>query len=150
MAEINPKIIKFKALVEESPNIVFFGGAGVSTESGIPDFRSKDGLYNQHDVQFDMYQPEYLLSHRTERDGKQTSMVEIKGAPETFDLDALTRAVKKSSIRSSFIRTSVIQKTIIRKFIDRKGKSRYRLSGKNDVCQFRKQSVKPIILCAEA
>ena len=33
-----------------------------STESGIPDFRSKDGLYNQHDVQFDKYEPEYLLS----------------------------------------------------------------------------------------
>ena len=49
--------------IEESDNIVFFGGAGVSTESGIPDFRSKDGLYNQHDVQFDKYQPEYLLSH---------------------------------------------------------------------------------------
>ena len=41
------KIGKFKQLVEESNNIVFFGGAGVSTESGIPDFRSKDGLYNQ-------------------------------------------------------------------------------------------------------
>lgn len=48
--------------INESNNIVFFGGAGVSTESGIPDFRSKDGLYNQHDVQFDMYNPEYLLS----------------------------------------------------------------------------------------
>ena len=48
--------------IEESNNIVFFGGAGVSTESGIPDFRSKDGLYNQHDVQFDRYEPEYLLS----------------------------------------------------------------------------------------
>lgn len=48
--------------VKESNNIVFFGGAGVSTESGIPDFRSKDGLYNQHDVQFDKYNPEYLLS----------------------------------------------------------------------------------------
>lgn len=49
--------------INECDRIVFFGGAGVSTESGIPDFRSKDGLYNQHDVQFDMYQPEYLLSH---------------------------------------------------------------------------------------
>ena len=49
-------------IVKESEHIVFFGGAGVSTESGIPDFRSKDGLYNQHDVQFDRYTPEYLLS----------------------------------------------------------------------------------------
>ncbi|HCC04543.1 MAG TPA: NAD-dependent protein deacylase [Clostridiales bacterium] len=50
---------QFKQLVEESNNIVFFGGAGVSTESGIPDFRSKDGLYNQ---QYD-YPPETILSH---------------------------------------------------------------------------------------
>ncbi len=45
--------------VEESSRIVFFGGAGVSTESGIPDFRSTDGLYNQS---YD-YPPEYILSH---------------------------------------------------------------------------------------
>lgn len=42
---------------------MFFGGAGVSTDSGIPDFRSKDGLYNQHDVNFERFSPEYLLSH---------------------------------------------------------------------------------------
>lgn len=53
---------KLKQYIEESNNIVFFGGAGVSTESGVPDFRSKDGLYNQHDIQFEKYQPEYLLS----------------------------------------------------------------------------------------
>lgn len=53
---------KLKEYINESRNIVFFGGAGVSTESGIPDFRSKDGLYNQHDVQFEKYEPEYLLS----------------------------------------------------------------------------------------
>lgn len=53
---------KLREYIEESNNIIFFGGAGVSTESGIPDFRSKDGLYNQHDVQFDKYEPEYLLS----------------------------------------------------------------------------------------
>lgn len=45
--------------VEQSDNIVFFGGAGVSTESGIPDFRSTDGLYHQ---QYD-YPPETILSH---------------------------------------------------------------------------------------
>ena len=50
---------EFKKLVEESDNIVFFGGAGVSTESGIPDFRSKDGLYNQKYK----YSPEIILSH---------------------------------------------------------------------------------------
>ena len=49
--------------INDAKSITFFGGAGVSTESGIPDFRSKDGLYNQHDVRFDKYQPEYLLSH---------------------------------------------------------------------------------------
>ncbi|WAW15010.1 NAD-dependent protein deacylase [Peptostreptococcus equinus] len=56
-------IKKFSEYIEESHNIVFFGGAGVSTESGIPDFRSKDGLYNQKDIKFDKYPPEYLLSH---------------------------------------------------------------------------------------
>ena len=57
------KIEKLQKFIEESEKIVFFGGAGVSTESGVPDFRSKDGLYNQHDVQFEKYDPEYLLSH---------------------------------------------------------------------------------------
>ncbi len=50
-------------IILNSPSTVFFGGAGVSTESGIPDFRSKDGLYNQKDVNFEKYEPEYLLSH---------------------------------------------------------------------------------------
>ena len=40
-------IEQLQKIVDESSNIVFFGGAGVSTESGIPDFRSVDGLYNQ-------------------------------------------------------------------------------------------------------
>jgi NAD-dependent deacetylase len=57
------KLEILKEWMDDSHNIVFFGGAGVSTESGVPDFRSKDGLYNQHDVQFDRYRPEYLLSH---------------------------------------------------------------------------------------
>ena len=56
------EIAKLKEIIADSKKIVFFGGAGVSTESGIPDFRSKDGLYNQHDVKFDDYSPEYLLS----------------------------------------------------------------------------------------
>ena len=60
---MDDKIARLKEMIEESNRIVFFGGAGVSTESGIPDFRSKDGLYNKPDVNFAQYQPEYLLSH---------------------------------------------------------------------------------------
>lgn len=53
------KIDDLKRMIEESNSIVFFGGAGVSTESGIKDFRSKDGLYN---MKYD-YPPEEMLSH---------------------------------------------------------------------------------------
>ena len=50
-----------KEIIQKSDNIVFFGGAGVSTGSGIPDFRSATGLYNQkHESN---YTPEYMLSH---------------------------------------------------------------------------------------
>ena len=56
---MDKKIEKFKKIINESTNIVFFGGAGVSTESGIPDFRSKDGLYNQKYK----FPPEEILSH---------------------------------------------------------------------------------------
>ncbi len=58
MESINKNIQDFVKAVKDSNNIVFFGGAGVSTESGIPDFRSKDGLYNQ---KYD-YPPEEILS----------------------------------------------------------------------------------------
>lgn len=53
------QIEKLKQWIDESSRIVFFGGAGVSTESGIPDFRSVDGLYNQ---KFE-YPPETIISH---------------------------------------------------------------------------------------
>ncbi len=53
------KIALLKKWIDESDNVVFFGGAGVSTESGIPDFRSVDGLYNQKWK----YPPETILSH---------------------------------------------------------------------------------------
>ena len=56
---MNDQIAKLKEWIDNSDNIVFFGGAGVSTESGIPDFRSVDGLYNQ---KYD-YPPETILSH---------------------------------------------------------------------------------------
>lgn len=52
-------IEKLKSIINESEYIVFFGGAGVSTESGVPDFRSVDGLYNQKYK----YPPEEILSH---------------------------------------------------------------------------------------
>lgn len=53
------QIEKLQQLIDESKRIVFFGGAGVSTESGIPDFRSTDGLYHQQYA----YPPETILSH---------------------------------------------------------------------------------------
>ena len=53
------KIRELQKIIDDHDNIVFFGGAGVSTESGIPDFRSVDGLYNQ---KYD-YPPETMLSH---------------------------------------------------------------------------------------
>ncbi len=59
MSELKPEIIKLREIVEQSDNIVFFGGAGVSTESGIPDFRSVDGLYNQKYK----FPPETIISH---------------------------------------------------------------------------------------
>ena len=49
------KIDALNEIIEESKHIVFLGGAGVSTESGIPDFRSKDGLYNKKDSKFRKY-----------------------------------------------------------------------------------------------
>jgi len=54
-------IEKLKELIEESNNIVFFGGAGVSTESSIPDFRSSKGIYNTHNNL--EYPPEEILSY---------------------------------------------------------------------------------------
>lgn len=56
--DITEKVQKLQEIVDNSSNIVFFGGAGVSTESGIPDFRSQDGLYNQQWA----YPPEQILS----------------------------------------------------------------------------------------
>ena len=56
---MNQEIMKLQELINKYDNIAFFGGAGVSTESGIPDFRSVDGLYNQ---KYD-YPPETILSH---------------------------------------------------------------------------------------
>ena len=59
MGNNDSSVETFLQWIKASDNIVFFGGAGVSTESGIPDFRSVDGLYNQ---KYD-YPPETILSH---------------------------------------------------------------------------------------
>ncbi len=67
MKDYENQISELKRIVEANDNIVFFGGAGVSTESGIPDFRSVDGLYNQ---QYD-YPPETILSHTFYRKNPQ-------------------------------------------------------------------------------
>jgi NAD-dependent deacetylase len=56
---MDAELKKLKEVIDESSNIVFFGGAGVSTESGVKDFRSADGLYSQI---YD-YPPETMLSH---------------------------------------------------------------------------------------
>ncbi len=67
MKNLQESINELKEIIEKHDNIVFFGGAGVSTESGIPDFRSVDGLYHQ---QYD-YPPETILSHSFYRSNPQ-------------------------------------------------------------------------------
>ena len=57
------KLNKFADILDSSKYVVFLGGAGVSTESGIPDFRSKNGLYHRKNKKFSAYKPEYLLSY---------------------------------------------------------------------------------------
>ena len=69
----NQKLDAFAEMLAWSPDSVFLGGAGVSTESGIPDFRSKNGLYHKTESRFAKYQPEYLLSWRC-----------LKRKPEVF------------------------------------------------------------------
>ena len=67
------KLQAFRDILSESRSVVFLGGAGVSTESGIPDFRSKNGLYHKTDKRFLRYKPEYLLSYEC-----------LKREPEVF------------------------------------------------------------------
>ncbi len=57
------KLQAFLEIIDVSSHIVFLGGAGVSTESGIPDFRGKNGLYRKKEKRFSRYRPEYLLSY---------------------------------------------------------------------------------------
>lgn len=74
MNDLKEKIAAFQQMLDESHYIVFFGGAGVSTESGIPDFVSVDGLYHQ---QYD-YPPETILSHTFIEETRKNFTVFIK------------------------------------------------------------------------
>ncbi len=105
---MNTELVKkFAQMIESSDQIVFFGGAGVSTESGVPDFRSKDGLYNQHDIRFDSYSPEYLLSHSCLRDHpevvvefyrQKSDARHVAPNPAHYFLAALERMGKLSAV----------------------------------------------------
>lgn len=87
------KIEKLKNMLEESKSLVFFGGAGVSTESGIPDFRSVDGLYHQ---QYD-YPPETILSHTFYR--RNTEEFYRFYRNKMLFLDALPNAAHKKLVQ---------------------------------------------------
>ena len=96
------KIDKLKEIVENSENIVFFGGAGVSTESGIPDFRSVDGLYNQKYK----YPPEVMVSHSFYRDHPKeffefyrNKMVALEAKPNAAHLK-LARLEKEGKVKA--------------------------------------------------
>ena len=67
---MSKKIEKLKEIVDKSNNIVFFTGAGVSVASGIPDFRSMGGLFDE--ISKDGYSPEYLLSVDHLNDNKES------------------------------------------------------------------------------
>ena len=86
---MSPEVERLKELIDNSDNIVFFGGAGVSTESNIPDFRSSDGLYNEQYP----YPPEQVVSHtffvkRTEMfyDFYKTRMMFLDAKPNAAHL----------------------------------------------------------------
>lgn len=70
-APFEDRIARVNEIFKDCNAIVFFGGAGVSTASGIPDFRGKNGLYSKPDPEFIHYQPEYLLSDDCLRDNTQ-------------------------------------------------------------------------------
>ncbi len=73
---MDDKINKLKEIIKNSNNIVFFGGAGVSTESGIPDFRSANGLFNEKlNITFT---PEQLVSHSFLKDIQKSFSTFIK------------------------------------------------------------------------
>lgn len=101
-SESKELIAALKEIVEESDNIVFFGGAGVSTESGIPDFRSVDGLYNQKYK----YPPEVMVSHsfyinHTEEffDFYKNKMIALEAKPNAAHLK-LAKLEKQGKVKA--------------------------------------------------
>lgn len=99
---MDEKILQLKEIIDGSDNIVFFGGAGVSTESDIPDFRSVDGLYN---LKY-KYSPEVILSHTFYRehtkdfyDFYRDKMVFPKAKPNATHL-ALAKLEKMGKLKS--------------------------------------------------
>lgn len=101
-ATLQSQISLLQQLVDSSSRIVFFGGAGVSTESGIPDFRSQDGLYQQRWK----YPPEQIVSHtfftrRTEEfyEFYKEKMLYLDAAPNAAHL-ALARLEEAGKLRS--------------------------------------------------
>lgn len=97
---MNEKIEILQKMIDESNKIVFFGGAGVSTESGIPDFRSQDGLYQQKWK----YPPETIIS-RSFFDAKPIEFYEfyrekliIKGAEPNITHKALAKLEEKGKL----------------------------------------------------
>ena len=96
------QIEQMKRIVKESNHIVFFGGAGVSTESGIPDFRSVDGLYNQKYK----YPPEVMVSHSFYRSHTEeffefykNKMIALDAKPNTAHLK-LAQLEKDKKVRA--------------------------------------------------
>ena len=67
-------VSRLQKLIDESKNIVFFGGAGVSTASGIKDFRGKNGLYKKNSLNIDGMPPEYMLSSASIYKGRSDSV----------------------------------------------------------------------------
>ena len=101
-ATLRSHLSRLQALVDGSSRIVFFGGAGVSTESGIPDFRSQDGLYQQRWK----YPPEQIVSHtfftrRTEEfyEFYKEKMLYLDAKPNAAHI-ALARLEKAGKLRS--------------------------------------------------
>ena len=82
MAEENSSIEKLAEMIKDHQHIVFFGGAGVSTESAIPDFRGKNGLY--HQKVSEKWSPEEMLSHHFYREHPELFFTMYKKMAETI------------------------------------------------------------------